>query len=304
MTGSAEHLKLSIVIVNHNGGDLVLDCLDSLRRFPAKAPHEVIVIDNQSVDESPRNIAEQFPEVRLISMGCNAGLTRAFNHGVGQARGEFVLALDNDTTVASGALDAMIEFLEQTRSAGACGAKLLNPDGSGQQTARRFPRPSNAIFGRRSLLTRWFPRNRFSQHYLMASEEQGNQPYQVDSLSAACLMVRQTVIEEVGPLDEDFFVYWCDTDWCFRIKQAGWEIFCLPRTHVIHHENLRSGHRQGRRLRGIIDFHKGAYRFYRKHYIGSAFSPMNAVALVGLTLRAVALIVASELTRWFRRALA
>jgi N-acetylglucosaminyl-diphospho-decaprenol L-rhamnosyltransferase len=285
-------------MVNYNGGQLVLDCLNSLFEHPPKQPFEVIVVDNLSVDDSLSQIAARFPQVRLLRMEINAGLPKAFNRGVAESQGEHVLSLDNDTIVLPGSLDAMIEFLDCTPTAGACGAKLINPDGSPQHTARRFPRPSNALFGRGSWLTKWFPGNSVSRGYLMSDAETLDQPYQVDSLSAACLMVRRATIDQVGALDESFFVYWCDTDWCFRIKQRGWKIYSLPHFQIIHNENSRTRHRKGRRVRGVIDFHRGVYRFYRKHYIRSAWNPMNALAIVGLTTRATVLIATDEVKRW------
>lgn len=296
-----DRLKLSVIIVNYNGGELVLDCLKSLLRNPPNCPYEVLVVDNCSVDNSAATIANQFGSVRLLQMESNRGLTKAFNYGISHSLGEHILSLDNDTIVNPGALDSMVEFLDQTPKAGACGAKLVNPDGSPQHTARRFPNAWNSLFGRGTLLTRWFPNNMISNRYLMRENESLDVPYEVDSLSAACLMVRRSAIDQVGPLDENFFVYWCDTDWCFRIKAGGWKIFSLPSHEIIHNENSRTRHRKGRRIRGVLDFHKGVYRFYRKHYIRSAWNPMNLVALVGLTTRAGLLIAGDEIKRILRK---
>jgi hypothetical protein len=173
----------------------------------------------------------------------------------------------------------------------------VNPDGSPQHTARRFPNAANALFGRGSILTKLLPHNPISKRYLMSDSELLDEPYEVDTLSAACFMVRRTTTEEVGGLDENFFVYWCDTDWCYRIKQGGWKIFSLPTVEIIHNENSRTRHRKGRRVKGVVDFHRGVYRFYRKHYVRSAWSPMNLVAIVGLSVRAATLIAADEVKR-------
>lgn len=293
-------LKLSVIIVNYNGGDLVMACLESLFQNPPTAPFEVLVVDNCSVDNSAAAIAERFTSVRLLRMDSNQGLTKAFNRGIASSRGQYVLSLDNDTIVNPGVLDAMIKLLDETPQAGACGAKLVNPDGSPQHTARRFPNAWNSLFGRGTLLTKWFPNNPISQRYLMSDSESLDGPYEVDTLSAACLLVRRRAIEQVGPLDEDFFVYWCDTDWCFRIKAGGWKIFSLPQHEIIHNENSRTRHRKGRRIRGVLDFHKGVYRFYRKHYIRSSWNPMNLVAIVGLSSRAGLLIATDEIKRIVR----
>jgi N-acetylglucosaminyl-diphospho-decaprenol L-rhamnosyltransferase len=291
-------VKLSVIMVNYNGGQLVMDCLESLYLHRPQYPFEVIVVDNRSLDGSDKLVEERFNEVKLLRMDANEGLTKAFNRGVAESQGEFLLSLDNDTIVLENSLDAMIRFLDSNAKAGACGAKLINPDGSPQRTARRFPRPANAIFGRGSFLTKWFPGNSVSRGYLMTDAESSEEPYEVDTLSAACLMVRRATVDQVGPLDEAYFVYWCDTDWCFRIKKGGWSIFSLPKSQIIHNENSRTRHRKGRRVRGVIDFHRGVYRFYRKHYIRYSWSPMNMIAIAGLSTRATLLIASDEIKQW------
>lgn len=292
-------IKLSVVIVNYNGGELALTCLASLFENQPSFPFEVLVVDNQSIDDSAAQIASRFTDVRLLQMGTNAGLSKAYNRGITASSGEHILLLDNDTIVLPGALDAMIEFLDETPEACGCGAKLVNPDGSSQRTARRFPHPLNGVFGRGSLLTKWFPGNPISRRYLMSDSENSDVPYEVDTLSTACMMVRRSSIANVGLMDEDYFVYWCDTDWCYRIKQAGWKIYSLPGATIIHNENSRFRHRKGRRIRRIVDFHQGVYRYYRKHYVRSAWSPMNMLAIMGLTVRAALLIAIDEISRLF-----
>lgn len=292
-----EPMDLSIVIVNYNGGELILDCLKSLLKNRASAPFEIIVVDNASTDDSVGEIISQFPAVRLVAMETNTGLTKGFNRGIDESRGRYILSLDNDTVVLPGSLDAMIEFLEQAPKAGACGVKLVYPDGTPQRTARRFPHPLNAFFGRRSLLTKIFPNNPVSRNYLMADFEGCANAYPVDTLSTACMLVRREVIDDVGAFDENFFVYWSDTDWCYRIKQAGWAIYSIPTATVIHYENIQDRHRKRRRIRMIVDFHQGVYRFYRKHYVRWAWHPMNAIAVVGLTARAFVLVLLDEIVR-------
>lgn len=289
-------VRLSIIIVNYNGGELVMRCLQSLQVHPPQVDHEILVIDNASNDGIPDRIAAEFPPILLTRLGENIGFTRAFNRGLAQSVGEYVLSLDNDTEVEFGALDLLVGFLDANPNAGACGARLFNPDGSIQHTARRFPTPANALFGRRSLLTRWFPDNPISRRYLMTDEERQETPYPVDNLSAACLLVRRSVIAQVGVLDESFYVYWCDADWCFRIKAGGWAVYTIPAGRVVHNENLKNHHRKGRRTASIIDFHLGAYRFFRKHFVRSAWDPIHLLAIFGLGGRA-GLLLALD---WFR----
>lgn len=291
---------LSIVIVNYNGGALVERCLASINEHPLDGKMEVIVVDNASTDGSGERIAALYPWAALSRLTVNQGLAKAFNQGIAAAGGRYILSLDNDTILLPGALDALLAFMDSHPSVGAAGSRLFNPDMTIQQTARRFPSAWNAIFGRRSLLTRWFPNNPLARRYLMPEKEGSEQPFRVDWMSAAALIVRREAIEQVGAMDPDFFVYWVDADWCYRINEGGWQIYCVPASRIIHDENLRSGRRDRRRTRMIIDFHKAAYRFYRKHYLKSGWSPKGLLAAAALGARAGVLLLADEV-KWRRR---
>jgi GT2 family glycosyltransferase len=286
----SEAPRLSILLVNYNGGVLLDRCLRSLREQAPDCATETILVDNASTDGSGERAAQDFPEVRVIRNIANVGLSKAFNQALAEARGAFILSLDNDTRVLPGALQAMMDALEDPR-VGAAGGLLFNPDMTPQKTARRFPSALNAIFGRRSVVTRLLPGNPISRRYLMEDQlESDTDPYSVGWVSTAALMVRRDVVDEVGGLDEGFFVYWTDADWCARIAAAGYDIRAVPRAQVIHDENLKGKRRARRSTRMMIDFHKGAYRYYRKHHAPSPANPMAWVALVGLSARAAALI--------------
>ena len=210
--------------------------------------------------------------------------------------GDTILSLDSDTEVTADALDAMLDYLEADPGAGACGCTLVYPDGTPQRTARRFPSAAAGLFGRRSLLTRLWPRNPFSRHYLMADYDYSTEPFDVDTLSTACMAVRRSVVGKVGAYDEAFFVYWSDTDWCRRIKQAGCRIVSLPGAIVVHNENLKARHRNVRRTRMVVDFHRGAYRYYAKHHAGP-LNPMRYVAMVALAARTAVILAQDEVRR-------
>lgn len=287
----SEAPRLSIIIVNYNGGVLLERCLESIQESPPDVGFEIILIDNASEDGSGEGLSPRFPEVRVVRNRENVGLSKAFNHGLEIALGDIVLSLDNDTRVLPGALQAMVDAVDADSRVGAAGSLLLNPDLTEQKTARRFPSALNAIFGRRSLITRTWPRNPISRRYLMEEQREGGvEPYDVDWLSTAALMVRRDVIDRVGGLCEDFFVYWTDADWCARIREAGYAIRAVPASKVIHDENLQAKGRTPRSTRMTIDFHRGAYLYYRRHRARSPLSPMALVALVGLAARAAALI--------------
>ena len=296
------HIDLSIVIVNYNGGSLVERCIASIFDQPVQPRLEVIVIDNASSDGSDQKIADAFPQVSLTRLPVNIGLAKAFNQGVAAAHGRYVMSLDNDTIILPEAFDILVAFMDSHPAVGAAGSRLFNPDMTIQQTARRFPSMANAVFGRRSALTRWFPDSSVARRYLMSEYENKEDPFQVDWMSAAALIVRREAIDQVGAMDPDFFVYWVDADWCFRINKGGWQIFCVPQSRIIHDENLRSGRRDRRRTRMIVDFHRAAYRFYRKHYAGAWWTPKGLIAAAGLGLRAGVLLGVDEFN-WRRRRL-
>lgn len=284
---------VSVVIVNFNGGTLVHQCVASVANHVGRSTLEVIVVDNGSTDGSADAIASAFPHVRLLRRRDNAGLAKAFNEGVAMMRGQFLLSLDDGTDVLPGAVDALVRFLRANPKVGAAGARLYDPDMTLQPVARRFPHPMNALFGRRSLAARWFPNHPLVQRYLMSAFVNESEPFAVDWNSSAALMVRREVLDAVGAMDGRYFVYWVDADWCYRMRQAGWEVFCVPEARVVHLENLRTGHRKRPRARMVIDFHMGAYRFYRDNVVHGWWKPMGLVAAVGLFTRATALIAAN-----------
>ena len=161
-----------------------------------------------------------------------------------------------------------------------------------QGTARSFPTAAASIFGRRSFLTRLFPNNRWSRRYLSGREHPDTAPFEVDWVSGAAMMVRRDAIDRVGELDEKFFMHWEDADWCHRMKDAGYGVFCVPASRIVHHEG---GSRRGWPPRQLRAFHEGAFRYYAKHH-APWWSPLRYVAAAGLAARAAALIARHHLT--------
>jgi GT2 family glycosyltransferase len=216
--------------------------------------------------------------------------------------GRYLLSLDDGTSVLPGAVDALLDFMDANPAVGAAGARLYDPDMTVQPVARRFPHPLNAVFGRRSIATRLFPNARLVQRYLMSELTDSCQPFAVDWCSSAALIVRRAMIGDVGAMDANYFVYWVDADWCFRMRKAGWNIFCVPQAKVVHLENLRTGHRPRPRSRMVIDFHRGAYRFYHTNYLRAWWTPMGLLSMCALTARAACILAVNEVWRLLRAA--
>ncbi len=291
-------MDLSIIIVNYNGGLLVDSCIESIFNNQPDGEFEIIFIDNASTDGSFQRIQEKFPQLVYIDQGHNYGLARSFNAGLAVAKGKYLLSLDNDTRVLPGALQLLIDHLAANPQVGAAGSQLLNPDMTPQRTFRLKPSALNAIFGRRSLVTRLWPSNPVSRRYLMTDMEHSEEPFEVDWVSTAALMIPRTAYEKAGGLDEDFFVYWVDAEWCDRIKKSGFSISAVPASKVIHDENLKAQRRTPKNRRMVIDFHRGAYLYYRKNNALSAYNPMALFAFAGLSSRAALLIFWDNLRCW------
>jgi GT2 family glycosyltransferase len=264
-------VELSIVILTWNARALLAECLDSLAAHPATTASETIVVDNASADGTAAMVRERFPQVRLVANTDNRGFAAGNNDGLRLATGRFRLLLNPDTLVHAGALDALLAYAAAHPEAWAMGPKLLNTDGSLQRTGVRFPSAWNLLmetFG----LDRAFPRSPlFGAHRELWTDP--DRPRRVDYVQGSCLLVRAEAIERVGLLDESFFVYFEETDWCRRFRDAGGEVHYVPDAVVTHHGGSGEQHYGERRL---LLYHESLLRFSRKH----------DGALAGLLLRA------------------
>jgi hypothetical protein len=287
-------LDLTVVIVTYNCRSFLGPCLDSVRATLREHLGEVIVADNASGDGVVGYLRGAWPEVHVIETGGNHGFAVANNRALAAARGRYMLLLNPDTRARPGALDRLVDYLDAHPEVGIAAPRLLNPDGTDQGTARRFPSPSVAILGRRSPLTRLFPDNRWSHRYMIGRDHPNDRPFFVDWVSGACLMIRRSVMEQVGGLDEGFFMHWEDADWCFRVKEAGFAVACVPDAEVVHHEG---GSRNGWPPEQVLAFHRGASRFYAKHLATGGRRPLRPIAHAALMARAGALIAVHSASR-------
>jgi hypothetical protein len=223
--------ELTIVIVNWNTRDLLLGCLRSIGQHPPARSYEVWVVDNGSADGSGAAVRAQFPAVRVVANDANVGFAAANNQAIRASRSRYVLLLNSDTVVRSGALELMCAYLDQHIAVGAVGCRLLNPDGTPQRSCwRGYPGlRSAAIEG--FYLWRLLPRLVERQEIALRT---AREPQPVDHLLGACLLVRRAAIDAVGMLDEGYFLFLEETDWCQRIATAGWRIVFLPEPEVIH----------------------------------------------------------------------
>jgi len=267
-----EPIQLSICIVTYNARDWLKECLDSIDENTRLEDLEIIVVDNGSNDGVGEMLMHDYPEVRFIGNQSNQGYTRPMNQALQIAMGKYLLQLNPDTSILPGAFDRLIEFMERNPEIGICGPKVLNRDGSFQKQCRRGePRPVSMIsyFLR---LPRLFPNSKRIGGYLLDYEDE-DAAIEVDALSGSCMAIRSEVIEDIGYLDEQFFAYQEDTDFCSRARAAGWKVYYYPQAQIIHF-----GGRGGSRVepyRSIIAWHRSYWLYYKKHLAGDYFFLIN-----------------------------
>jgi N-acetylglucosaminyl-diphospho-decaprenol L-rhamnosyltransferase len=255
----AAMIDVSIVIVNWNVRDLLRRCLHSIAQHPVPST-EVIVVDNASTDGSVDMVRAEFPAVHLVVNAGNRGFPAAINQGISLARGRYVLLLNPDTELVGDALGTMVAFADEHLDVGVVGPQLLNPDGSVQPSRRRFPTLATAFF-ESTWLQPCAPRRLLERYYL--SDQPDDEVQDVDWLMGAALMARREGIERVGPMDERFFMYSEELDWCRRFREAGWRVVYLPTAQILHHEGKSSEQVLPARH---IHFQTSKVRYFRKYH--------------------------------------
>ncbi len=282
-------MELSTVIVNHRSREPLRQCLAALEADAAGIAHETVVVDNDPGDGALESIARDFPQVRGIANAENVGYARAINQGLAATTGELVLAMNPDCVLERGALAALIGYLRAHPRTAVAGPRILDSDGTLQYSARSFPDHLTFLFNRYSLLTRLFPDNRFSRRYLLTDWDHAS-VREVDWLSGACLMVRRTAIGQVGPMDETFFMFNEDVDWCRRMKLAGWAVTYVPEARVVHHIGAS---RKKVAPKVILERHRGMIHYFHKHHPANPVVTFFADAFI--LLRAGVMLTANAL---------
>jgi GT2 family glycosyltransferase/lipopolysaccharide/colanic/teichoic acid biosynthesis glycosyltransferase len=288
---------LSIIIVNYNVRDFLHHALVSLQKAMKGIRSEIIVVDNASDDGSIEMVRRRFPKVQLIASKSNLGFAKANNLGLKRARGKYFLLINPDTLVQEDTLRVMLKFFEDSPDVGLAGCKILNPDGTFQLACRRsFPRPW-AAFTKMVGLSALFPGSRLFGSYNL-SYLSPDETYEIDAVSGSFMMLRRACYEQVGGLDEDFFMYGEDLDWCYRVQQAGWKNYYVHSTQIIHYKGEST---KRSNLDEIRMFYQAMHLFVQKHVSSSmifgllirlAITISSRLAMVKALLRplAVALI--------------
>jgi hypothetical protein len=254
--------QLSIIIVNWNGGELLQRCIESVVRYPPGISWEIILIDNNSADDSLDWVrASNIPNLRLIESAENLGFGKANNLGFNLSSAPLLFLLNNDAEVRPGAIDRLLATINSSAAIGACGPRIVNPDGSLQISVWRNPATPWAMVVAALRLHRLLPR-RIGGELLLGQYWDHARRREVNALLGAAILVKREVIDAVGGFDERFHMYAEDLEWCLRIVRGGWKIIFEPEAEVLHHGGHATGQRWIDRDR-LIAKHQSAFLFYR-----------------------------------------
>lgn len=263
--------ELSIIIVNWNTRDILLDCLASIAQHPPLRSYEIWLVDNASSDGSVAAVQQHYPQVQVIANDHNAGFAAANNQAIEASQGAFVLLLNSDTIVLDGALEQLTHFMEANPTVGIAGSQLLNHDGSLQPSWAAFPTIWSELRGTNVRKRRSFP------------SSDGTEAYAVDWVGGACFMLRREAIRQAGLMDAGYFMYAEETDWCYRIKQLGWEVCYYPASRVIHLGG-QSSRKASTRMKA--ELYRSKLRFFQKHYGAGRARLLHGLLQIGLVAKA------------------
>lgn len=284
--------NFDVIIVNYKSTDHLKTCLASIYANLSGLYATVFVQDN-SPGTSISEVARHYPQVKITRNKSNLGFTKAVNAALIKGNSPLVVLLNPDTQINNDLFSKTYDYMRANGDVGILGPKILSSDGSIQGSARSFPTPLTALFGRNTYLTTFFPNNPISRKNVLTTQSNDNAPMEVDWVSGACMIIRRKAIADTGLLDEQFFMYWEDADWCRRMWQKGWKVLYFPQTTVLHHVGQSS---KTRVLGAEWDFHMSAYRLFSKYAQGSSVLLKPIVAL-GLSGRFMVLLI----RHWCRR---
>jgi GT2 family glycosyltransferase len=281
--------SLSICIVNYQAAGYLRSCLHSIKANPPQGDYEIIVVDNGSTDGSREMLKNEFPGVILIENPTNLGFTAPTNQALHYAGGQFLLLLNPDTLIHPQAFDILIGFMLEHPQVGVCGPKVLNTDGSLQTPCRRGESRPWAVISYFLRLNRLFPHSKLFGGYLMNYMDE-DATHEVAGVAGSCMLIRRQVIDQIGYLDERFFAYQEDADYCFQARRAGWQVYYVPAARLTHFGG--EGGSRVQPYRSIYAWHKSYWLYYRKNLASDYFFLFNWVFyLVMLVKLLVALLV-------------
>jgi N-acetylglucosaminyl-diphospho-decaprenol L-rhamnosyltransferase len=272
--GSAQPIDLSVIIVSWNVRELLRECLRSIEQREAKIAMEIIVVDAASSDGTVEMIEAEFPEVVLLPQTENVGFPRGNNIGLSHAQGNHLFLLNPDTEIIGDSLSTMLDYLNDHPEVGALGPQLLNSDGTVQSSRRRFPTLATGFF--ESTWLEGLATGLLRRYYALDLPDEAIA--EVDWVVGAAIMVPRKVYNQIGGMDEAYYMYSEELDWCRRIKAAGWRVVYFPHAKIIHHYGKSSEQAVTSRH---INFQRAKLRYFRKHHGRLAATLLRVYLLFG-----------------------
>lgn len=266
-------MDFSFVIVSYNSGEYLNQCLTSLvESIASDLIYEIVIVDNGSNDGTIADITALFPQVVWIKNEKNIGYTRAMNQGLRIAKGKYLVQLNPDVIVLKQAFQNLFVFMEDNPTVGICTPKVLSQDGNLQrQCHRSFARPWD-VLSYFLKLDRIFPKSRLFGRYLMTYLPE-NEIAEVAAVSGSCMVIRRDVVNDIGFLDEQFFAYQEDTDFCLRAYKANWRVIYFPKSHILHYGGM--GGSGNEPLKSIKAWHSSYFLYYKKNLANDYFFLIN-----------------------------
>ena len=299
LSGQGENAVVSVIIVSYNVGDLLTECVGSV--LQSVSPVEVIVSDNASTDESIPRLRKTFGEetrLRIVENNANLGFAKANNLVLPHATGQYILFLNPDCIIKPDTIEKMERLVASDPDVGMAGCLIKNRDGSEQAGCRRLVPTPWRSFVRVLHLDRFFPNDERFKSFDLADMPLPDRPEYIEALSGAFMFVKREALEQVGPMDEEYFMHCEDLDWCMRFREAGWKIMFAPEVSITHVKEVSS---KSRPIRVSWHKHNGMVRFYRKFFRGNYPAPFMwlviATIWVRFTLSAVGIFVRSGVAK-------
>jgi len=264
-------MDLSIVIVNWNTRDLLVECISSVYKTVNNLTFEIWLVDNGSTDGSIEVMRRRFPDVKIIANKENLGFAKANNQALRQIKGRYAVLLNTDTVLTEGAIETIVEFMGNNKEIGICGGQLINADGAKQNSIANIPTIVTELLNK-SLLRRLFPKK------YPGKGQDVKYPIEVESVIGACMIVKKEAIDAVGLMDESYFFFLEETDWCLHMRKKGWRVFHHPGARIYHLQGQSAG---GVNIRARVEYWKSRYIFFKKNYDSTIFNILR----LGLLLR-------------------
>jgi len=288
-------MKLSIIIVNYNTYDLTKQTIESIIQKEHPFQYEILLVDNASSDGSIENLQEHFNDLLLEGIlqifinEANLGFAKANNIGMRVSIGKYILLLNSDTVVKGDCLESCISQMEKNTNIGALGCKVVLPDGKLDHACKRgFPTPKASLY----YLFKLYKKNPIKYGQYDALHLREDEVGEVDCLMGAFMLMPKDVLNKVGLLDEDFFMYGEDIDLCYRIKEGGYKVLYYPKAQIIHH---KGGSSKKKRTKVIYDFHEAMWIFYKKHYYKKYNFAITFLVYIGIWAKYLVAIIKNAL---------